>query len=95
MFFMILNVIFWFLDHQNHVGSNLLRPAALLSLADWPGMIQNASAARSQVAAGSECCQFACIAPAMIQVDTGHKKDQTSQEPWGLNGTCQSFPKKT
>ena len=34
MFFMILNVIFWFLDHQNHVVSNLLRPAALFSLAD-------------------------------------------------------------
>ena len=35
VFFMILNVIFWFLDHQNHVVSNLLRPAALFSLAEW------------------------------------------------------------
>lgn len=42
-------------------------------------MIQNATA-RSQAAAGSACCQFACIAPATNQVDTGHKNDETSRE---------------
>ena len=28
----------------------------------------------------SACCQFACIAPATNQVDTGHKNDETSRE---------------
>ena len=71
MFFMILNVIFWFLDHQNHVVSNLLRPAALFSLADICVYIYDMSTTiwRFTIPAAAEFSAYALHAtPATLMV---------------------------